>query len=122
MAKIVENVVMEVLKKVRDPELGSSVVDAGLVSYVSIDEGKQEIEVFWVPTVPFCPMVLAISAAMLYALRKNLNLGGWRVRVLVDESVVTADYWNNQLRDEETMNKIVAKLEETGQIKYFISQ
>ncbi len=122
MPRMLKELILGVLRKVRDPELGFSIVDAGLIRDIDIDESGKKIDIYWVPTSPFCPLVLAISAAMLSLLKKNLNLEGWRVRVFVDKSVATADFWNTQLSNEETMEKIISNLESTGQIKYFISE
>ena len=120
MPKILKELILDVLKKVKDPELGFSIVDAGLIKDINVDEESKKVDIYWVPTSPFCPLVLAISAAMLSLLRKKLNLEGWRVRVLVDESVATARFWNSQLSNEETVEKIISNLESTGQIRYFI--
>ena len=120
MPKILKELILEVLKKVKDPELGFSIVDAGLVKDINVDEESKRVYIYWIPTSPFCPLVLAISAAMLSLLRKKLNLEGWNVRVLVDESVITAKFWNSQLSNRETVERIISNLESTGQIRYFI--
>ncbi len=122
MGRIVKELVLDVLRKVLDPEIGGNVVDIGLISSVDIKEEQKIIEVSWTPTVPFCPMVLAISAAMLYVLRRDLEIGDWKIRVLIDKSVITADYWNSQLSNEEAMEEIMDRMEKSGQIKYFITE
>ena len=121
MSKLVESVILNTLKKVRDPELGFNIVDAGMVRRINIDQDNRKIEIHWIPTSPFCPMVLAISAVMLYVLRRELNLEGWSIKILLDESVITAEYWNPQLR-EETLDRIISSLEESGKIRFFISE
>lgn len=122
MTKLLENVIKDILKKVRDPEINVNLVDGGLLSGIQIDEEKKRIIIKWIPTTPFCPLVLVISAAIIIALRRNLNLENWDISVKIDESVMTADYWNAQLRDREAMKKIIEQLESSEQIKYFISE
>lgn len=120
MPKIVSELVREAIRKVKDPEIGLSVEK--FISRVDVDEGNKSILVEWVPTTPFCPLVLAISAAIIYSIRKNLNLEGWSVKVQLDRSVPTAEFWNSQLADKDAVDKIISNLETSGQIKYFITE
>ena len=97
-------------------------VDGGLITNISVDEKNKRIAIKWVPTTPFCPLVLVISAAIIIALKRHLDLKDWDIDIKIDESVMTADYWNTQLSDRESMKKIMEQLESSDQIKYFISE
>ncbi len=122
LSKLIESKIMEILRKVRDPELNGNVVELGLIRRIDVYSEKKIIEVRWIPTAPMCPLVAVISAAMRYAIMNSLEVGGWEIRVLVDESVPTASYWNSQLSNTSYLDKIIAKLQETGQMKFFISK
>lgn len=120
MSKLVSELVRDAIRKVKDPEIGMSVEK--FVSRINVDEEKKSILVEWIPTTPFCPLVLAISAAIIYSIRKSLELEGWTVKVQLDKSVPTAGFWNPQLEDKDAIDKIISNLEQSGQIKYFITE
>lgn len=122
MSKLVESAIIEILKKVRDPELNGNVVELGLIRSINIDNNRKIVEIKWIPTSPICPLVLVISAVMRYAILKKLEMGEWDVRIMVDESVPTASFWNSQLSDPSNLDKIIVRLQDTGQINYFISE
>ena len=122
MSKLVESAIIEILKKVRDPELNGNVVELGLIRSINIDNNRKIVEIKWIPTSPICPLVLVISAAMRYVILKKLEMGEWDVRIMVDESVPTASFWNSQLSNPSNLDKIIVRLQDTGQINYFISE
>ena len=122
MTQMVEKAITGILRKVKDPELNINLVDGKLISKIMVKEDDKSVEIRWIPTTPFCPLVLVISAAMILAIRKNLEMGEWKVKVLLDDSVSTAQYWNKQLDNDEIINKIIDNLESSGQIKYFITE
>ena len=122
MSKLVESAIIEILKKVRDPELNGNVVELGLIRSINIDNNRKIVEIKWIPTSPICPLVLVISAVMRYVILKKLEMGEWDVRIMVDESVPTASFWNSQLSDPSNLDKIIVRLQDTGQINYFISE
>ena len=122
MSKLVESAIIEILKKVRDPELNGNVVELGLIRSINIDNNRKIVEIKWIPTSPICPLVLVISAVMRYVILKKLEMGEWDVRIMVDESVPTASFWNSQLSNPSNLDKIIVRLQDTGQINYFISE
>ena len=48
--------IIEVLRKVLDPELGINIVDMGLVYAVKIDEGRKQILIDMTLSSAYCPM------------------------------------------------------------------
>jgi len=47
--------VMEILKEVRDPELGFDIVSLGEIEEIKIDKKEKKIIVRVLPTTPLCP-------------------------------------------------------------------
>ena len=56
---LTEQMVMEALRPVIDPEIGLSVVDLGMIREVVIEEGAVEVKM--VLTTPFCPLAGVIT-------------------------------------------------------------
>ncbi|MCR8432851.1 MAG: iron-sulfur cluster assembly protein [Crenarchaeota archaeon] len=121
MVELVKQKIMETLKRVKDPEIGINVVDLGLIKEVTVDEEHKKIEIRWIPTSPLCPLVIPIAAAMRYAIMNVFEIGNWDLRILIDESEPMASYWNAQLLDASFLDKVISRLQETSQIKLFIS-
>nr|MBC7243786.1 metal-sulfur cluster assembly factor [Chloroflexota bacterium] len=58
---ITEQMILEALRPVVDPEIGMSVVDLGMIREIVLDkEGKVEIKM--VLTTPFCPLASMLTA------------------------------------------------------------
>lgn len=63
---ITEELVLETLRQVIDPELGCNIVDLGLIYSVRINDGK--VSVMMTLTTPGCPMHESISLGVQTAL------------------------------------------------------
>ncbi len=66
--------IMNVLRKVNDPEHPVSVVDMKIVTEDDVKVFPDHVEVEFSPTVPFCPMGGAIGIVIKYALEKDLGM------------------------------------------------
>ncbi|MEM3004217.1 MAG: iron-sulfur cluster assembly protein [Candidatus Bathyarchaeia archaeon] len=66
-----KSTVMEVLRKVHDPEYPMSVVDLKIVNEEDISFDGEKIKILFTPTSPFCPMGGIIGAMIKYALEKE---------------------------------------------------
>lgn len=58
-----EAAVIEAIRPVRDPEVGFSIVDMGLIYGVRIEEGGRQLKVEMTLTSPMCPLGPQIVAA-----------------------------------------------------------
>ena len=65
-----EDQVREALRPVRDPEIGMSIVDLGLVRDIEISNAGRHVEVLMTLTTPFCPEGPFIVAAAQQAVRR----------------------------------------------------
>lgn len=63
--------VIDVLKKVYDPEYPMSVIDLKIVNEEDISFDGDKIKILFTPTSPFCPMGGIIGAMIKYALEKS---------------------------------------------------
>ena len=112
--------ILEILRKVKDPELNANLVEYNLIKpeFIFIDHEKKEIQVLWVPTTPFCPLILYISAAIKYILEKNLS--SWKVKVKLHPDVIGSDTWNKRLNNDAELNSIIGEIRNKGWLHYFI--
>jgi|Deesub1362A_J573_1020465.scaffolds.fasta_scaffold02522_4 metal-sulfur cluster biosynthetic enzyme len=109
--------ILEILKKIYDPEHPLSVVDMGIVSEEDI-EVNDEIKVRFKPTSPFCPMGALIGVAIKYGLEKALKR---EVEVTVKPGThVNEDMVNSMMRDRRRYEEIVNKLISSGQMEKFV--
>lgn len=122
MVTLLKQKIMETLKKVIDPEIGINVVDLGLIKEVNINENNKCIEIKWIPTSPFCPIIIPISAAMRYIILSTFEVRDWNIKILIDESAPMAPYWNTQLSNTLFLDEVISRLQETGQMRLFISE
>ncbi|MBS7622990.1 DUF59 domain-containing protein [Candidatus Bathyarchaeota archaeon] len=66
-----KSIVIDVLRKVHDPEYPMSVVDLKIVNEEDISFDGEKIKIHFTPTSPFCPMGGMIGAMIKYALEKR---------------------------------------------------
>ena len=61
MTKIDDNIIIEALKKVNDPELGRSIIDLDMVDKISQQDGTVEVTIRL--TIAGCPLKHRFEAA-----------------------------------------------------------
>ena len=89
---ITEELVVETLRQVLDPELGCNIVDLGLVYSVQIQDGH--VAVFMTLTTPGCPMHESISLGARNALLCLQGVASAQVEVVWDPP------WNPSMMTE----------------------
>ena len=119
--EVMKSLVLKILKDIRDPETGMNLVDSGLIraDFVSIDENEKNIDISWIPTTPFCPLILHISAVIRYILVKHFK--DWKVKVKLHPDVIGSDMWNEKLKNESLLESILNEIKERGWMQYFYS-
>ena len=104
--------VMDVLKKVNDPEHPIPITDLNIVNEDSISIEGDKIKIDFRPTVPFCPMGGAIGVIIKYALEKEL---GKEVEVQVAcGSHAQEDMLNQMLSDRKQYEELLERLKQSG--------
>lgn len=107
--------VLEVLKKVSDPELPVSVVDLGIVSEDDITVEKNKVTVVFTPTSSMCPMGGIIGVIIKKVLEDRLGVD---VEVKVKPGThINEEAINEMLNNKAKYNQIVKRLEESGMIE-----
>ena len=84
---------IEALQKVVDPELGSNIVDIGLIYNIAVKEGK-EVKVTLTMTSPMCPVTSIIMADA------QLRLEAIPGVSKVDLDLVWDPMWSPEMMDE----------------------
>ena len=77
---LTQDVVLEALRQVDDPELGINLVDLGLIYGVEIDDGKVQVEMTL--TTPGCPMHSFIARQAWLAVNNLSGVTETAVRVV----------------------------------------
>ena len=90
---VTEELVLETLRQVMDPELGCNIVDLGLIYNVQITGGK--VSVAMTLTTPGCPMHESISAGAQNALLSLEGVTEAEVEVVWDPP------WNPAMMTEQ---------------------
>jgi len=113
------NLILKLLKGVKDPELNVDLVESGLIQpeLINIDEENKKIEIFWIPTTPFCPLILYISAVIRHKVKEKFI--NWKVSVKLHPDVLGSEMWNERLNDEKTLDNIFNEIKEKGWLQYF---
>ncbi len=115
--------ILEVLKKVKDPELPLSIMDPQLnvltPDEVQINEKEKKVEIQFRPTIPTCPMGgmigIVIRKVVLDAVPK-----GWQVIVtLVPGTHVQEAMLNQLINDDERYKATLQNMEDRGLLPYF---
>ena len=119
--KLVDKV-YEILSKVIDPELGRALVDYDLImkEWINVDPNNKSIIVEWFPTSPFCPLLVYISAAIYYIIKKNFP--DWNVKVKLHPNVIGANQWNELLENTNDLEKIINEMKDKGWLKKFLPE
>jgi metal-sulfur cluster biosynthetic enzyme len=99
-----EDVVREILKDVKDPELFVNIVDLGLVYGVTVSPAsetppKQQISVDMTMTSPACPAGPQMIADAKRALGRHADVAGVEVRIVMDPPW-TPDRMTEAARDQ----------------------
>ena len=84
---------VEALQNVVDPELGSNIVDIGLIYNISIKEGK-DIRIVLTMTSPMCPVTSIIMADAQLRLEAIDGVGN------VELELVWEPLWSPEMMDE----------------------
>ena len=82
------------LSNVKDPEIGFSVVQLGLIREVEIEEGKAKITM--VLTTPFCPYGPSLIESAKQMAEKGLGMPV--------EMMLSPEMWESEMMDEEIRN------------------
>ncbi|MEM2933641.1 MAG: iron-sulfur cluster assembly protein [Methanocellales archaeon] len=110
--------ILDILKKVYDPEHPISVLDLKIVEAedISIEGDKARIE--FKPTSPFCPMGGLIGVVIKYALEKKL---GKEVEVRVKKGTHAQEkLLNDMLEDKKKYEAMLARLKPSGLLEQCI--
>ena len=75
--------VLEILKKVDDPEIGISVVDMGFIDSIKLEKGRLEVEMLL--TTPFCPMANVIVSSVKSSLESSKKFKSVEVHINFDK-------------------------------------
>jgi metal-sulfur cluster biosynthetic enzyme len=114
---------LEILKKVKDPELPLSIMDPQLnvltPDLVEVNEKEKKVEIQFRPTIPTCPMGgmigIVIRKVALEAFPKD-----WNVNVtLVPGTHVQESMINQLINDEERYAATLKNMEDRGMLPYF---
>jgi metal-sulfur cluster biosynthetic enzyme len=114
---------LEILKKVKDPELPLSIMDPQLnvltPDLVEVNEKDKKVEIQFRPTIPTCPMGgmigIVIRKVTLEAFPKD-----WDVNViLVPGTHVQETMLNQLINDDERYTATLKNMEERGMLPYF---
>jgi len=103
---------VEVLKKVYDPEFPLSVIDLKIVNEDDITIEGEKIKVLFTPTSPFCPMGGMIGALIKYALEKK---AGKEVEVTLKSGTHNQERMlNEMLKDNQKYKDIIERMKTAG--------
>ena len=118
--ELIRNFVIAIAGNIRDPEIGISLLNAGLLKeeFVEVDIDKKIIEVKWIPSTPFCPLIMHISAVIRARLKEKFQ--DWDIRVRLHPDVIGSDSWNERLKNNEELDKLVEEIKQRGWWDYFI--
>ena len=114
---------LEILKKVKDPELPLSIMDPQLnvltPDLVEVNEKEKKIEIQFRPTIPTCPMGgmigIVIRKVAIEASPKD-----WEVTViLVPGTHVQEAMLNKLINDDERYAATLKNMEDRGMLPYF---
>jgi len=103
---------VEVLRKVYDPEFPLSVIDLKIVNEDDISIEGEKIKILFTPTSPLCPMGGMIGALIKYALEKKT---GKMVEVTLKPGTHNQEKMlNEMLKDSERYKEILERLKTAG--------
>ena len=115
---IVEQKILEILKRVYDPEVPMSIVDLKVVTEEDVKIDADKITVEFSPTTPFCPLGGAIGVVIKYALEKEL---GRPVEVKVKPGThIQEEYLNETLSDESKYREALKRFSDAGLLSHCV--
>ncbi|MHA1617174.1 MAG: hypothetical protein ACTSX9_07730 [Candidatus Njordarchaeales archaeon] len=119
-AKLIQESVVSIAGNVRDPELGITLKEAGLLKpeFIKVDVENKIIEVNWVPSTPFCPLIMHISAVIRARLMEKFPK--WNIRVRLHPEVIGSESWNERLKNTEELDKLLEEIKQRGWWNYFV--
>ena len=88
--------IIEILKNIKDPELGIDIVSLGLIRNVKVNE---KIEIDFLPTSIFCPYLDFLLDEISETLKKELKKD-------VKINIITDMFWSTDLMSEEVKKKL----------------
>ncbi len=107
--------VLEVLKKVYDPEYPMPITDLKIVERDDITIADDSMKVEFKPTAPYCPMGGIIGVIIKYALEKKV---GRNVDVKVKSGTHAQESMLNQLlSDRKKYEETLQRLKESGMLE-----
>jgi len=83
------------LKQVKDPEIGLSVIDLGLIYQIDFDEPENKIFVLMTLTTKFCPMGESISTDVERAIEHSFP------DYAIQMEITYSPHWNNTMISDE---------------------
>jgi len=114
-SKMQKEKILDILRKVNDPEFPMSVVELGVVDEKSITVKNNFVEIEFTPTTPFCPEGIALGVLIKYAVEEAL---GKKVSVKVKRGTyLKEDMVNDLLRNEARYAEALQRIKSSGLIE-----
>ncbi|MCS7113038.1 MAG: iron-sulfur cluster assembly protein [Nitrososphaerota archaeon] len=83
-----EKVVYDALRDILDPEFGFSIVDAGFIDEVKVEDGR--VKVVYHLSAPFCPSIFALQIGL------NIKYKLHSIPFVRESEVVLIDHWQSE--------------------------
>ncbi|MBS7642025.1 MAG: iron-sulfur cluster assembly protein [Candidatus Bathyarchaeia archaeon] len=83
-----ERIVYNALKDIRDPELGFSIVEAGFIDEVKVEDGRARI--IYHLSAPFCPPIFALQIGL--DIKHKLH----SLPFIRESEVILVDHWQSE--------------------------
>ncbi|MHA1917797.1 MAG: iron-sulfur cluster assembly protein [Candidatus Ranarchaeia archaeon] len=114
---------LEILRKVKDPELPLSIMDPQLnvvtPDLVEINEVDKEVFVQFKPTIPTCPMGGMIGLVIKKVL-VDFAPKDWKVKVSIFPGAhIQEEKLNDMINDEQQYTAAIKNLIDKGYLKHF---
>lgn len=104
--------IMQILSEIRDPGVPMTLVEMGIIDEDHIQWEGENLRVYFRPSSPFCPLVLALGVVIKYALEEEL---GTEVKVrMVRGSHLQESLVNELLGDRRRYLKALKRLKSSG--------
>lgn len=83
-----ERIVYDALKDIRDPEFGFSIVEAGFIDEVKVEDGR--VRVIYHLSAPFCPPIFALRIGL--DIKHKLH----SIPFIRESEVILVDHWQSE--------------------------